>query len=84
VVEVDEPRVLSYSWGGKGSVVTFRLEPAAGGTRLRLEHKGFGGVRGLAMAWVLSHGWAHKIDQRLPAVLARMVLQENAKGGCTA
>ena len=76
VVEVDEPRVLSYRWGGKGSVVTFRLEPVAGGTRLCLEHRGFGGVRGLALAWVLSHGWAHKIDQRLPAVLARMVLQE--------
>jgi uncharacterized protein YndB with AHSA1/START domain len=80
VVEVDEPRVLSYSWGSAGSVVTFRLEPVAGGTRLRLEHKGSSGVRGLALAWVLSHGWAHKIDRRLPAVLARMVLQETRKG----
>jgi uncharacterized protein YndB with AHSA1/START domain len=81
VVEVDEPRVLSYSWGSKGSVVTFRLEPVVEGTRLCLEHRGFGGARGLAMAWVLSHGWAHKIDQRLPAVLARMVLQETRKEG---
>jgi uncharacterized protein YndB with AHSA1/START domain len=76
VLEVDAPRVLSYIWGGKGSVVTFRLEPVAGGTRLCLEHRGSGGMRGLAMAWVLSHGWAHKIDQRLPAVLTNIALHE--------
>jgi uncharacterized protein YndB with AHSA1/START domain len=76
VLEVDEPRVLSYSWGVKGSVVTFRLEPSVDGTRLRLEHKGLGGVRGIALAWVLSHGWKHKIDQRLPAVLTSIALHE--------
>jgi uncharacterized protein YndB with AHSA1/START domain len=76
VLEVDEPRVLSYSWGVKGSVVTFRLEPSVDGTRLRLEHKGLGGVRGIALAWVLSHGWRHKIDQRLPAVLTTFALHE--------
>jgi uncharacterized protein YndB with AHSA1/START domain len=75
VLKVDEPRVLSYTWGGKGSVVTFRLEPIAEGTRLCLEHKGLRGMRGLALAWVLSHGWAHKINQRLPSVLARIDLQ---------
>ena len=76
VLEVDEPRVLSYSWGVKGSVVTFRLEPSVDGTRLRLEHKGLGGVRGIALAWVLSHGWRHKIDQRLPAVLTSIASHE--------
>jgi uncharacterized protein YndB with AHSA1/START domain len=76
VLEVDEPRVLSYSWGVKGSVVTFRLEPSVDGTRLRLEHKGLGGVRGVALAWVLSHGWRHKIDQRLPAVLTSIALHK--------
>jgi uncharacterized protein YndB with AHSA1/START domain len=76
VLEVDEPRVLSYSWGVKGSVVTFRLEPSVDGTRLRLEHKGLGGVRGIALAWVLTHGWRHKIDQRLPAVLTSIALHE--------
>ena len=76
VLEVDEPRLLSYSWGGEGSVVTFRLEPSVDGTRLRLEHKGLGGVRGIALAWVLSHGWSHKIDQRLPAVLTSIALYE--------
>jgi uncharacterized protein YndB with AHSA1/START domain len=76
VLEVEELRVLSYSWGGKGSVVTFRLEPVAEGTRLSLEHRGLPGLRGFALAWLLSHGWARKIDQRLPAVLARIVSQE--------
>lgn len=76
VLEIDEPRVLSYSWGSEGSVVTFRLKPSAGGTRLRLEHKGMGGVRGIALAWVLSHGWRHKINQRLPAVLTGIALCE--------
>ena len=76
VLEVDEPRVLSYSWGVKGSVVTFRLEPSVDGTRLRLEHKGLGGVRGIALAWLLSHGWRHRIDQRLPAVLTSIALHE--------
>lgn len=72
VLEIDEPRVLSFSWGGRESVVTFRLEPVVEGTRLCLEHTGLSGVRGLALAWVLSHGWVHKIDRRLPAVLTQL------------
>jgi uncharacterized protein YndB with AHSA1/START domain len=67
---VDEPRLLSWNWGDEGSVVTFRLEAITGGTRLILEHRGLKGLRGLALAWVLSHGWSRKIDRRLPAVLA--------------
>lgn len=79
VLAVDEPRLLSFSWGGQGSVVTFRLEPAAEGTRLRLEHTGLSGVRGLALGWVLRHGWVHKIGQRLPEVLSRMTEQTRFK-----
>jgi uncharacterized protein YndB with AHSA1/START domain len=70
VLEVDEPRLLSYTWGRPGSVVTFRLDAAEGGTRLRLEHTGFSGARGFAFGWILSHGWKHKIEVRLRAVLA--------------
>jgi len=72
VLKVDEPRLLQYTWGSKGSIVTFRLEATNGGTRLRLEHTGFGGVRGHAFGWLLSHGWARKIHELLPAVLADM------------
>lgn len=76
VLEVNEPQGLSYTWGRERSVVTFRLEPVDAGTRLSLEHKGLPGLRGLALAWVLSHGWAHKIDRRLPAVLPHIASQE--------
>ena len=44
--------------------------------RLILEHTGLKGVGRLALAWVLSHGWARKIDRRLPAVLARAASQQ--------
>jgi uncharacterized protein YndB with AHSA1/START domain len=60
VLVVDEPRLLSWNWGDEGSVVTFRLEATAGGTRLILQHTGLKGVRGLVLAWVLSHGWARR------------------------
>ena len=45
VIELDEPRSLSYTWRGgligKPTIVTWRLVPVEGGTRLQLEHKGF-------------------------------------------
>lgn len=45
VIELDEPRSLSYSWQGgfmgKPTIVTWRLVPIEGGTQLQLEHKGF-------------------------------------------
>ena len=81
VLVVNEPRVLSWRWGDEGSVVIFRLEAIAEGTRLTLEHTGLKGVRGLAMAWVLSHGWVHKIEQRLPAVLAQPWLRNRCERG---
>lgn len=45
VIELDEPRSLSYTWRGgfigKPTVVTWRLVPVDGGTQLQLEHTGF-------------------------------------------
>jgi uncharacterized protein YndB with AHSA1/START domain len=72
VLVVEEPRELSFRWGDGGSVVTFRLAAENGGTRLTLEHTGLRGARGLAMAWVLGHGWVRKIHVRLPVVLGRI------------
>jgi uncharacterized protein YndB with AHSA1/START domain len=72
VLEVEEPRLLSFAWGTEESVVRLTLEPTSGGTRLILQHEGFRGLRGLAMHWVLGHGWRSKIEQRLPATLSRM------------
>jgi uncharacterized protein YndB with AHSA1/START domain len=45
VIEIDEPRSLSYTWRGsftcKPTIVTWRLLPVDGGTQLQLEHTGF-------------------------------------------
>ena len=45
VIELDEPRSLSYTWRGafmgKPTIVTWTLLPVDGGTQLQLEHKGF-------------------------------------------
>lgn len=45
VIELDEPRSLSYTWRGsftcKPTIVTWRLLPVDGGTQLQLEHNGF-------------------------------------------
>ncbi|MFH7026527.1 MAG: SRPBCC domain-containing protein [Heteroscytonema crispum UTEX LB 1556] len=44
VIELDEPKRLSYTWQDKlmqqPSIVTWILNPVDGGTRLQLEHKG--------------------------------------------
>jgi uncharacterized protein YndB with AHSA1/START domain len=71
VLEVEEPRLLSFSWGTKESVVSLMLEAIPGGTRLVLRHEGFRGLRGLAMHWVLGRGWRSKIQRKLPAMLSR-------------
>lgn len=45
VIELDEPRSLSYTWRGsftcQPTIVTWRLLPVDGGTQLQLEHNGF-------------------------------------------
>jgi uncharacterized protein YndB with AHSA1/START domain len=76
VLEVDPPRRLSYSWQGDPSyrttIVTFILEPVAGGTRLRFEHTGFRGLGGFFLKLILGSGWKGMIAQSLPAVIARL------------
>lgn len=77
VLEVEEPRRLSYSWRGREegepTVVTFTLEPVEGGTRLRLEHTGFSGLGGFFTRLILSRGWKKKLlREKLPGVLEGM------------
>lgn len=75
VLEVDEPRRLSFTWQGdeEGSetVVTFTLEPTEdGGTHVTLRHSGFRGLGGLVSRFFLGRGWKRKLIRRnLPAVL---------------
>jgi uncharacterized protein YndB with AHSA1/START domain len=72
VLEVSPPRTLAYSWvgGGIDTVVTIRLVPEAGGTKLTLDHAGFAGFRGFMASKFMGSGWKSRIlGKRLPAVL---------------
>jgi len=71
VLEVEEPRLLSFTWGKADSIVTFRLEETEQGTRLQFRHQGFSGVRGIAMLLVLGRGWRSKLTVRLRQALER-------------
>jgi len=79
VTAIAAPRRVAYTWrGGDGALetlVTFTLEPAAEGTRLRLEHTGFaaGGPAGRTIRDILASGWDSKLlRERLPALLERL------------
>lgn len=75
MLEAREPSLLRYSWVGNDNspttIVTFRLAPHAGGTRLIFEHTGFTGVGGFLLAnLVMKPGWKKMLATRFPAVLA--------------
>jgi uncharacterized protein YndB with AHSA1/START domain len=76
VLAVEPQALLRYSWtGGAGeakldSVVTWTLAPAPdGGTRLRLEHTGFGPKNAFAHE-MMSKGWRGHVGERMKSVLA--------------
>lgn len=72
VTEADPPRRLAYTWQGSWgeSLVVFTLTPVSGGTRLQLEHRGFGGMRGIFLSFILGAGWKKKLHQVLPGLIA--------------
>jgi uncharacterized protein YndB with AHSA1/START domain len=73
VLEVDEPRLLRYSWtdhgGGDTTEVTYRIEPHATGTCFTYDHTGFVGVGGFFMAQILGRVRSKMLRVGLPAVL---------------
>ena len=71
VLELVHERKLTISWrgGGNDTVVTFTLEPVAAGTRLRLSHRGFAGVKGRLIGAMLGNGWRNMLDRKLPRLL---------------
>ena len=84
VTEVVEHRRLAYSWKGASpamgapTLVTWTLEPTAGGTRLRLEHAGFTGLGGFLVRSILARGWRRKImRESLPRVLRELEAEED-------
>ncbi|HEY1864457.1 MAG TPA: SRPBCC domain-containing protein [Roseiarcus sp.] len=79
VTAFDPPRKLAYSWKGGSlsnptygsaldSVVQWLLTPEAGGTRVRMEHSGFGPRNEMAFE-VMSSGWPRGLE-RLEQVAA--------------
>ncbi|GAB2551121.1 SRPBCC family protein [Nocardia heshunensis] len=72
VLEVDEPRLLRYSWQGDDgdhTEVTYRLEPLATGTRFTYDHTGFTGLGGWFLSTLLGSVRRKMLTVGLPAVL---------------
>ena len=74
VIELDPPRTLAYTWRGGpiDTVVRWRLEPTAAGTRITLEHTGFRGIKALMVSAIMGSGWKGIVHQHILAVLEKM------------
>lgn len=69
VLEIDPPRKLVYSWGasnGIATIVTYLLEPEAGGTWLRFSQTGFAGFNGFMAKLFMGPGWRKKLKKSVP------------------
>jgi|SRR6185437_15979601 len=77
VLEVAPFKRLSYSWkGGPGngkitldSVVVWTLTATENGTELKMEHKGFKGMKNFIGYLFMKEGWRGKIRKKLKALL---------------
>ncbi len=74
VLEVDPPKTLAYTFTGGGidTVVRYRLEKTATGTRVQVDHTGFQGVRAVLISFLLQRGWRTMFGQKLPATIKRL------------
>ena len=79
-VEVDPPRVVSYTWiaswsGPMQTLVRWELEAADGGMLVRLRHSGFGeasaAVRGHYDSWIKVIGWMQAFVEKGETVANR-------------
>jgi uncharacterized protein YndB with AHSA1/START domain len=73
VLAAEEPSLLSFDWrnqeSDEPSVVTYRLEETATGTRLTYRHTGFRGMGGFFMSRLLGRVRRTMLSEGLPAVL---------------
>jgi len=81
-VEVDPPRLVSYTWiaswsGPIETLVCWELESADGGTLVRFRHSGFTGataaVQGHYEGWVRVIGWMQAFVEKGETVATRTV-----------
>lgn len=79
-VEVDPPRLLSYTWvaswsGPLSTLVRWELEQAEGGTKVRFRHSGFAGaagaVQGHYQGWLRVTAWMQAFVERGETVATR-------------
>jgi uncharacterized protein YndB with AHSA1/START domain len=79
-LEVDPPRLVSYTWvaswsGPLKTLVRWELEPASGGTLVRLRHSGFAGapaaVQGHYQGWQRVIGWMQAFVEKGETVATR-------------
>ena len=66
VLTADQPHTLEYTWHGDQmnnvTVVKWMLESEGEGTRLRLEHTGFKGLRDSVIGLFHRSGWGKYLD----------------------
>jgi uncharacterized protein YndB with AHSA1/START domain len=74
VLELDPPSAMRWSWRGGpiDTVVSFRLEPIADGTRLHFEQAGFDGLKAVLVSFILGSGFGKMYKKLLPAVLDQL------------
>ncbi len=74
VLELDAERRMVWSWRGGplDTKVTFELEPVPGGTRLRMTHTGFAGLRARIVRMILAIGSRTLYGRRLPRLLEEL------------
>lgn len=74
VLELDEPKRLSFSWRGGpiDTVATFELAPTDNGTELTFTQTGFEGIKSNLTRLILKSGSRKIYHELLPAVLDRM------------
>lgn len=74
VLELEEPSTLVYSWKGGplDTVVRYSLDETATGTRLRVVHSGFRGLKAELVRLILKAGSKRLYGRALPALLDRL------------
>jgi uncharacterized protein YndB with AHSA1/START domain len=71
VLSMEPPRRMVWRWRSDwiDTTVAFELEPTAAGTKLRLVHDGFRGLKGHFVSWMMGGGWKGILREHLLAVL---------------